>query len=87
MMTFSKVRLRDAMVSRRTFDLRARRVEWPVAAKDAEEEPHVGRFEEDPGLGHAGVDDEFHRLLEPRFRVITAVSLAGLLARGYSPPS
>jgi hypothetical protein len=31
MMTFSKVRLRDAMVSRRTFDLRARRVEWPVA--------------------------------------------------------
>lgn len=84
MMTFSKVRLRDAMVSRRTFDLRARRVEWPVAAKDAEEEPHVGRFEEDPGLGHAGA--EFHRLNLDGV-VITAVSLAGLLARGYSPPS
>lgn len=43
MMTFSKVRLRDAMVSRRTFDLRARRVEWRVAARGAEEAPRVGR--------------------------------------------
>ena len=85
MMTFSKVRLRDAMVSRRTFDLRARRVEWPVAAKDAEEEPHVGMFEEDPGLGHAGVGGVSRLNLDGV--VITAVSLAGLLARGYSPPS